>query len=97
MFYVFLFVVVCFRIIIFIIIGTIALFESRPSSEASASRPYSLQYSSSFSPPTFWHNPSRRHPILVSAYPFAIFIPYYNQDSSCMTLFIQSNDVSCSS
>jgi hypothetical protein len=39
--------------IIIIIIGTTALFEPRPSSEASASRPYSLQHSSSFSPTNF--------------------------------------------
>jgi hypothetical protein len=38
--------------IIIIIIGTTAHFEPRPSSEASASCPYSLQHSSSFSPPT---------------------------------------------
>ena len=35
-------------------------FGPRPSSEASASCPYSLQRSSSFSPSTFWHHPSRR-------------------------------------
>ena len=35
-----------------IIIGTTAPFEPRPSSEASASCPYSLQHSSNFSPPT---------------------------------------------
>jgi len=40
-------------IIIIIIIGTTAPFESRSSSEASASCPYSLQHSSNFSPPNF--------------------------------------------
>jgi hypothetical protein len=43
-------------IIIIIIIGTTALSEPRSSLEASASCPYSLQHSSSFSPPTSWHN-----------------------------------------
>jgi hypothetical protein len=52
-------------IIIIIIIGTTALSEPRPSLEASASSPYSLQDSSSFSPPTSWHHSSRRPPILV--------------------------------
>jgi hypothetical protein len=37
-------------IIIIIIIGTTALSEPRPTLEASASCPYSLQHSSSFSP-----------------------------------------------
>jgi hypothetical protein len=58
--------------IIIIIIGTTALFEPRPSSEASASRPYSLHHSSSFSLPSSWHPPSRRPPIVVLAYPFAL-------------------------
>jgi hypothetical protein len=61
-------------IIIIIIIITTAQFEPRPSSEASASRPYSLLHSSSFSPPISWHHPSRRPPILVSVYPFTFFL-----------------------
>ena len=46
---------VCMYVIItiIIIIGTTAPFEPRPSSEASASCPYSLQHSSNFSPPNF--------------------------------------------
>ena len=40
-------------IIIIIIIGTTALFEPRPSLEASASCPYFLQHSSSLSLPKF--------------------------------------------
>jgi hypothetical protein len=40
-------------IIIIIIIGTTTLSEPRPSLEASASCPYSLKHSSSFSPPNF--------------------------------------------
>jgi len=48
-------------IIIIIIIGATSRFEPRHSSEASASRPCSLQHSSSFSPPTSWHHPSRRN------------------------------------
>jgi hypothetical protein len=46
-----------FNIIIIIIIGATARFGPRPSSEASASRPCSLQHSSSFSPPMSWHHP----------------------------------------
>jgi hypothetical protein len=42
------------HIIIIIIIGATAQFEPRPSSEASASRPCSLQHSSSFFPPMSW-------------------------------------------
>jgi len=61
-------------IIIIIIIGTTALFEPRPSSEASASSPYSLQHSTNFSPPTSWHLPSHHLPILVSACPFVFFL-----------------------
>jgi hypothetical protein len=56
-------------IIIIIIIGTTALSQPRPSLEASASCPYSLQHSSSFSPPTSWQHPSRKtfhEPILKS-------------------------------
>jgi hypothetical protein len=34
-----------------------------------------LQHSSSFSPPSSLHHPSRHPPILVSAYLFAFFIP----------------------
>jgi len=60
--------------IMIIIIGTTAHFEPRPSSEASASCPYSLQHSSSFSPPTSWHHPSRLPPILVLVYHFAFFV-----------------------
>jgi hypothetical protein len=60
--------------LIIIIIGTTAHFEPRSSSEASASCSYSLQHSSSFSPLTSWHHPSRRPPILVLAYPFAFFL-----------------------
>jgi hypothetical protein len=44
-------------IIIIINIGATAQFEPRPSSEASASRPCSLQHSSSFFPPMSWHHP----------------------------------------
>jgi len=51
-------------IIIIIIIGTTAHCEPRPSSESSTSCPYSLQHSSSFSPTTSWHHPSRCPPIL---------------------------------
>ena len=50
--------------IIIIIIGTTAPFEPRPSSEASASCPYSLQHSSNFSPPNFlafFITPSSHH------------------------------------
>jgi hypothetical protein len=61
-------------IIIIIIIGATARFEPRPSPEASASRPCSLQHSSSFSPLMSWHHPPRRPPILASAYPFAFFL-----------------------
>ena len=48
----------CFEhyVLIIIIIGTTAPFEPRPSSEASASCPSSLQHSSNFSPPNSWHN-----------------------------------------
>jgi hypothetical protein len=44
-------------IIKIIILGTTAHFEPRPSSEASAIRPYFLQYSSNVSPPTSCHHP----------------------------------------
>ena len=60
--------------IIVIIIGTTALFEPRPSSEASTSSPYSLQHSFNFSPSTSWHLPSHHLPILVSACPFVFFL-----------------------
>jgi hypothetical protein len=63
-----------FIIIIIIIIGTAALSEPRSSLEASASCPYSLQHSSSFSPPTSWHHPTRPPPILVLVCPFAFFL-----------------------
>ena len=59
---------------IIIIIGTTAPFEPRPSSEASASCPYSLQHSSNSSPPTSWHLPSHHLPILVSACPSVSFL-----------------------
>jgi len=59
--------VIIIIIIIIIIIGTTAPFEPRPSSEASASCPYSLQHSSNFSPATSWHLPSHLLSILVSA------------------------------
>ena len=62
-------------IIIIIIIGATALFEPRPSLEASASCLYSLQHSFSFSPPTSWHPRSHRLPILVLAFPFVSFCP----------------------
>ena len=61
-------------IITIIIIGTTAPFEPGPSSEASASCPYSLQHSSNFSPPTSWHLPSHHVPILVLACPFVFFL-----------------------
>jgi hypothetical protein len=48
-----LFYLIIIIIIIIIIIGTTALSEPRPSLEASASCPYSLLHSSSFSPPNF--------------------------------------------
>jgi hypothetical protein len=47
------------------IIGTTAHFEPRPSSEASAIRPYFLRYSSNVFPPTSWHHPLLHLPILV--------------------------------
>ena len=59
-------------IIIIIVVGTTAHFESRPSSEASASCPYSLQHSSNFSPPTSWRLPSHHLPIFVSVCPFCL-------------------------
>src|SRR5215510_12353981 len=59
------YVVIIIIIIIIIIIGTTAHFEPRPSSEASASRPYSLQHSSRFSLPPSWHHPSRRSRYVV--------------------------------
>ena len=61
-------------IIIIIIIGTTAPFEPRPSSEVSASCPYSLQRSSDFYPPTSSHLPSYHLPILVSACPSVFFL-----------------------
>jgi len=61
-------------IIIIIIIGTTAHFEPRPSSETSASCPYSLQHSSIFSPPTSWHLPSHHLTILVLVCPFVFFL-----------------------
>jgi hypothetical protein len=61
-------------IIIIIIIGSTALSEPRPSLEASASCPYSLQLYFSLSPPTSWHHPSRRPPILVLVCPFTFFL-----------------------
>jgi hypothetical protein len=61
-------------IIIIIILGTTALSEPRIFLEASASWTYSLQHSSSFSPPTFWYHPSRRPPILVLVCPFSFFL-----------------------
>jgi hypothetical protein len=51
---------------VIIIIGTTTLFEPRPSLEASASCPYSLQQSSSFSPPTSWRHKTFHEPILKS-------------------------------
>jgi hypothetical protein len=51
-------IIIIIIITIIIIIGTTALSEPRPSLEASASCPYSLQHFSSFSPPTSWHHPS---------------------------------------
>jgi len=50
------------------------LFEPRPSSEASASCPYSLQHSSNFSPPASWHLPSHHLPISVSACSSVFFL-----------------------
>jgi len=67
-------------IIIIIIIGTTALFEPRSSLEVSVSCPYSLPHSSSFSPSTSWHPPSRRLPILVLAFPFAFFLLLLQQE-----------------
>jgi len=69
---------------IIIIIGTTALFEPRPSLEASATCPYSLPKTSSFSSPTSWHPSSRRLPILVLAFPFAFFLLLLQQE-----LFLQ--------
>jgi len=63
-----------------IIIRTTELFEPRPSLEASASCPYSLQHSSNFSHPTYWHPPSRRLPILVLSFPFAFFLLLLQQE-----------------
>jgi hypothetical protein len=72
--------------IIIIIIGTTALFEPRLSLEASASCPYSLQHSSSFSPPTSWHLPSNRPPVMVLVCPFAFFLLLPQQE-----LFLQGS------
>jgi hypothetical protein len=72
--------------IIIIIIGITALFQPRPSLEASASYPYSLQHSSSFSPPTSWHPPSRLLLILVLVFPFAFFLLQLQQE-----LFLQGS------
>ena len=63
-----------------VMIGTTAIFEPRPSLEASASFPYSLQDSSSFSPPPSWHLPSRRLPILVLAFTFAFLLLLLQQE-----------------
>ena len=65
---------ITWALIIIVIIGTTAHFEPRPSFEASASCPCSLQHSSNFSLPASWHLPSRRPPILVLVYPFAFFL-----------------------
>jgi hypothetical protein len=59
-----------------IIVITTAQFEPRPSSETSASHPYSSQISPSFSLPTSWHHPSRRPPILVLAYPLVLMMEF---------------------
>jgi hypothetical protein len=61
-------------IIIIVVTGTTALYEPRPSLEASARCPYSLQHSSNFSPPTSRHLPSRHPPILVLVCPFVSFL-----------------------
>jgi len=82
-------------VIIIIIIGTTALFQPRPSLEASASCPYSLPHSSSFSTPSSWHSPSRCLPILVLAFPFAFFLLLCYKNSSYRALLLQSNYVSC--
>ena len=82
-------------IIIIIIIGTTARFEPWPSSEASASCPYSLQHSSSSPPPTSWHLPSHHLPILVSACSLYSSFYHCNENSSCRALFLHTNNMSC--
>jgi len=74
-------------IIIIITIGTAAPFEPRPSSEASASCPYSFHHSSNFSPPTSGHLLSHHLPILILACP-CVFVCVYIYMCVCVSFRI---------
>ena len=74
----------CAKNIIILIIGTTAPFGPKPSSEASARCPYSLQHSSNFSPPASWHFPSRANSQVLKSFRRS---PYFGQSGHCFFRF----------